>query len=148
MRGSMARLVPSRGRANLGCFPRLSRKRLVVGDFKDNLGDVATELRRDGLWRNLLILNRVVEQRRDDGLLISIGGGDQGRDFKEMVDIGLLVGTLSPLGRMPLGGDIGCPDDENWIDLRRNQRAPLIPERWGEPPSLRCFFLGYRSKIR
>jgi hypothetical protein len=64
-----------------------------------------------------------VEQGGDDGTLISARSGNQGGDFKEMIDVGLLCGALPALAGVPLSRDVSGLDDEKWINRGRNWRA-------------------------
>ncbi len=60
-----------------------------LGDAVDQPGDLGAEMLLDLLDRGERILDRIVEQRGDDGLLIELQVGHQPGDFDRMAEIGI-----------------------------------------------------------
>ncbi len=65
-----------------------------LGDPVDQLGDVGAEVLLDVLDRRQRVLDRVVEQRGDDRLLVELQVGHQPGDLDRMAEIGIARGAL------------------------------------------------------
>src|SRR5690606_2441254 len=65
-----------------------------LGHPVDQLGDVGPEVLLDLLDRDERVLDRVVEQRGDDRLLIELEVGHQPGDFDRVAEIGIAAGAL------------------------------------------------------
>ena len=87
----------------------------VVGHLLDEPRDAFAELIREHGARHLLILDRIVQQRRGDKFGIGTTGrlGDERRDLQQMIDVGLLPRALAALIDMPPRRRVGGAQDGN-----------------------------------
>ena len=65
-----------------------------LGDAVDQPRDLGPEMLLDILDRRERVLDRVVQQRGDDGFLVELQVGHQPGDFDRMAEIGIAAGAL------------------------------------------------------
>ena len=64
-----------------------------LGDAVDQIGDLLAEIRLDVLIGGERVLDRVVQQRGDDGGHVELEVGEDGGDFQRMGEIGIARGA-------------------------------------------------------
>ena len=93
----------------LGLLARVEVDARQLGDAVDEQRDVVAELGGDLLERRLGVLDRVVQQRRDDHRGLGAQLGADARDPQRVHDVGLA--RLAHLVGVPLGGErVGALD--------------------------------------
>ena len=80
---------------------------LDLGQAVDQVADLLAELLVDLGARDVGVLDHVVQQRRDDGGIVELELGQDGRDFEGMGEVGIAGGALLVAVRLH-GVDVGA----------------------------------------